>query len=153
MVFADSEYDWWYIKYYPCREPLRLYMSQPTTFFQSLGVPRRLTPDSGFIMWGGTNVGGKGEVNSSIRITFDEVQRLARGRVSVNFRPSSYVHASQFATEFGILYFPYSMPSQALHELYASGVPILAPSLEFMLTEFAAGRGYPHKVAGNTGPC
>jgi len=42
------------------------------------------------------------------------------------------------------------MPSTALHELYASGVPILAPSLEFMLDEFAAGRGYPHKVAGNT---
>jgi hypothetical protein len=73
-------------------------------------------------MWGGTNLGGKGEVNSSIRITFDEVQRLARGRVSVKYRPSSYVHASQFATESGIIYFQYSMPSSALHQLYASGV-------------------------------
>ena len=35
----------------------------------------------------------------------------------------------------------------AVHELYASGVPILAPSLQFMLAEFAAGRGYPHKTA------
>jgi hypothetical protein len=47
---------------------------------QSLGAPRRLTQNSGFILWGGTNNGGKGDAansNTSIRITFDEVQRLA----------------------------------------------------------------------------
>ncbi len=147
VVFAGSEYDWWYIKYYSCREPKRLHVLWPTTFFESLGVPRRLTQDSAFIMWGGSNHGGKGEANSSIRITFDEVQRLARGRVSVKFRPLRFSHVSQFASEWGILYFPYSMPSMAVHELYASGVPILAPSLQFMLAEFAAGKGYPHKTA------
>jgi hypothetical protein len=165
VVFAGSEYDWWYIKFYSCREAQRLYMSQPTTFFESLVVPRRLTLNSAFIMWGGSNNGGKGSENSTIKITFDAIEGLAGGRVPrvpVKFRPSSFVHTSQFASQFGVVYIPYSMPSTALHELYASGVPILAPSLEFMLAEFATGRGYPHKTAATgiffaqdpkSGPC
>ena len=165
VVFAGSEYDWWYIKFYSCREAQRLYISQPTTFFESLVVPRRLTLNSAFIMWGGSNNGGKGSENSTIKITFDAIEGLAGVRVPrlpVKFRPSSFVHTSQFASQFGVVYIPYSMPSTALHELYASGVPILAPSLEFMLAEFAAGRGYPHKTAATglffpldpkTGPC
>ena len=146
VVFAGSEYDWWYIHYYSCREPQRLYILWPTTFFESLGVPRRLTQDSSFILWGGSNNEANGAESSSIGTTFGEIQRLARGRVSVKLRPSRFSHASQFASELGILYFPYAMPSMSLHELYASGLPILAPSLEFLLAEFAAGRGYPHKT-------
>jgi hypothetical protein len=153
VVFAGSEYDWWYIRFYSCREPQRLYILWPTTFFESMGVPKTLTQDSGFILWGGSNNGEATKAHSSIRITFDEIQRLARGRrVSVKFRPARFSHVSQFASELGIIYFPYSMPSEALHELYASGLPILAPSLEFMLAEFAAGRGYPHKTHQYT-PC
>jgi len=152
VVFAGSEYDWWYIKYYSCREPQRLYILWPTIFFESLGVLRKTSPNSSFILWGGSNHGGKGTPHSSIQITFDEIQRLARGHVSVKFRPDRFAHVSQFAQELGIIYFPYSMPSMALQELYASGVPILAPSLEFMLAEFEAGRGYPHKTNEYT-PC
>jgi len=152
VVFAGSEYDWWYIKYYSCREPQRLYILWPTTFLESQGVPRRSAQDSGFVLWGGSNYAGKGQAHSSIRITFDEIQRLARGRVSVKVRPNRFSHVSQFASELGIVYFPYSMPSMALQELYAGGLPILAPSLELILAEFAAGRGYPHKTNEYT-PC
>ncbi len=54
---------------------------------QSLGAPRRLTQNSGFILWGGTNNGGKGDAansNTSIRITFDELQRLAGTEKNAN---------------------------------------------------------------------
>ena len=44
------------------------------------------------------------------------------------------------------------MPCQALHEIYATAIPIFAPSVQFLTEEFKRGRGYPHKVAGNT-PC
>ena len=149
ILLAGSEYDWAYIRYYTCREPERLFITWPTQYFESLGAPYTLTNESAFILWGGSNEQG----SRSISITFDRIRELASKQKSylpIKSRPKKFRHASEFATEQAAVYFPYSMPSSAFHELYASGVPLFVPSLAFMLREFSKHRGYPHKVAGNS---
>ena len=151
ILLAGSEYDRAYMKFYTCREPERLFITWPTQYLESLGASRTLTNESCFILWGGSN----NEGSSSISITFDRIRVLGRtmeSQVPMKSRPTSFAHASEFATEQAVVYFPYSMPSSAFHELYASGVPLFVPSLTFMLDEFSKNRGYPHKVAGNV-PC
>lgn len=153
VVLAGSEYDWWYIRYYSCRRAGRAYLSWPTQYFESLGANMLTDQKSGFILWGGTNKDG----SESIMKYFEQIRDLVRKRnasealkVLLKEKPEGFQHASEFASEQGVIYFPYSMPSSSFHELYSSGVPIIAPSLKLMLAEFSEGRGYPHKVAGNS---
>jgi len=102
-----------------------------------------------FLLWGGS---AAAFAEGSIDETFSAIERLTReGHYSFTTarKPSHFDHVYDFGSLIAILYFPYSTPSGAFHEIYVSGIPLLVPSKSLLIKEFQAGRGMQHHTANN----